>query len=104
MGLSEKQFQRVLKKKKEIKSWETLIVSNNLSWENFSKINNNLYDLNGVKPVISISRNYPFREYYTHVLGYVSQLMSKTFIKRKYKGKNLFELKVGKTGLKNFRK
>ena len=54
MELSDKQFQRILKKKKEIKSWETLIVANNLTWENFSKINNNLYDLNGVKPVISI--------------------------------------------------
>ena len=49
LELSEKQFQRILKKKKEIKSWETLIVANNLTWENFSKINNNLYDLNGVK-------------------------------------------------------
>ena len=67
LGLSEKQFQKIIKKKNEIKSWETLIVSNNLSWENFSKINNNLYDLNGVKPVISISRNYPFKENYTHV-------------------------------------
>ena len=40
LELSEKQFQKVLKKKKEIKSWETLIVANNLTWENFSKINN----------------------------------------------------------------
>ena len=100
LGLSEKQFQRVLKKKKEIKSWETLIVSNNLSWENFSKINNNLYDLNGVKPVISISRNYPFREYYTHVLGYVSQaneqdILSNENIKEKF----VQGLKVGKIGL-----
>ena len=31
--------------------------SDNLSWENFSKVNNNLYDLNGVKPIISISRS-----------------------------------------------
>ena len=100
LGLSEKQFQRVLKKKKEIKSWETLIVANNLSWENFSKINNNLYDLNGVKPVISISRNYPFKEYYTHILGYVSQaneedILSNENIKEKF----VQGLKVGKIGL-----
>ena len=100
LGLSEKQFQRVLKEKKEIKSWETLIVANNLSWENFSKINNNLYDLNGVKPVISISRNYPFKEYYTHILGYVSQaneedILSNENIKEKF----VQGLKVGKIGL-----
>ncbi len=100
LRLSEKQFQRVLKKKKEIKSWETLIVANNLTWENFSKINNNLYDLNGVKPVISISRNYPFKEYYTHILGYVSQaneqdILSNENIKEKF----VQGLKVGKIGL-----
>ena len=100
LELSEKQFQKILKKKKEIKSWETLIVANNLTWDNFSKINNNLYDLNGVKPVISISRNYPFKEYYTHVLGYVSQaneqdILSNENIKEKF----VQGLKVGKIGL-----
>ncbi len=62
LELSDAEFNKVLKKKKEIKPWETLIVSDNLSWQKFSKINNHLYDLNGVKPVISISRNYPFKE------------------------------------------
>ncbi len=73
LDLSEKQFKKILKKKNEIKPWETLIVADNLSWEKFSKINNHLYDLNGVKPVISISRDYPYKENFTHVLGYVSQ-------------------------------
>jgi penicillin-binding protein 2 len=57
LDLSDKQFKKIIKKQKEIKSWETLIVADNLSWEKFSKINNQLYDLNGVKPVVSISRN-----------------------------------------------
>ena len=100
LELSEKQFQRILKRKKEIKSWETLIVANNLSWENFSKINNNLYDLNGVKPVISISRNYPFGEYYTHVLGYVSQANEQDILlNENIKEKFVQGLKVGKIGL-----
>ena len=100
LELSEKQFQKILKRKKEIKSWETLIVANNLTWENFSKINNNLYDLNGVKPVISISRNYPFGEYYTHVLGYVSQANEDDILlNENIKEKFVQGLKVGKTGL-----
>ncbi len=100
LELSEKQFQKILKKKKEIKSWETLIIANNLTWENFSKINNNLYDLNGVKPVISISRNYPFREYYTHVLGYVSQANEQDILSNeKIKERFVQGLKVGKIGL-----
>ena len=100
LELSENQFQKILKKKKEIKSWETLIVANNLTWKNFSKINNNLYDLNGVKPVISISRSYPFKENYTHILGYVSQaneedILSNETVKEKF----VQGLKVGKIGL-----
>ena len=73
LDLSDRQFQKIIKKHKEIKSWETLIVADNLNWEKFSKINNQLYDLNGVKPIVSISRNYPYKENYTHILGYVSQ-------------------------------
>ena len=37
LNLSDKQFQKVIKKQKEIKPWETLIVADNLSWEKFSK-------------------------------------------------------------------
>ncbi len=100
LGLSEKQFQKIIKKKKEIKSWETLIVANNLTWENFSKINNNLYDLNGVKPVISISRRYPFKENYTHILGYVSQANEEDLLLNEtIKEKFVQGLKVGKIGL-----
>tara|TARA_Y100000992_G_C21272259_1_gene497631 strand:- start:1218 stop:3092 length:1875 start_codon:yes stop_codon:yes gene_type:complete len=100
LELSDKQFQKIIKRKNKIKPWETLIVADNLSWENFSKINNNLYDLNGVKPIISISRNYPFKETYTHILGYVSQanendIISNEFIKEKF----VQGLKVGKIGL-----
>jgi len=106
LELSEKQFKKILKKKNEIKPWETLIVADNLNWEKFSKINNHLYDLNGVKPVISISRDYPYKENFTHVLGYVSQanendLLTNENIKEKF----VPGLKVGKTGLeKSFEK
>ncbi len=100
LELSNKEFQKILKRKNEIKPWETLIVADNLNWENFSKINNNLYDLNGVKPIISISRNYPYKGNYTHILGYVSQanendILSSEIIKEKF----VQGLKVGKTGL-----
>jgi penicillin-binding protein 2 len=100
LDLSDRQFQRIIKKQKEIKSWETLIVADNLSWEKFSKINNQLYDLNGVKPVVSISRNYPFKENFTHVLGYVSQANENDILLNKsVKEKFVQGLKVGKTGL-----
>jgi penicillin-binding protein 2 len=100
LELSDKQFQKILKKKKEIKPWETLIVADNLSWKNFSRINNNLYDLNGVKPIISISRSYPFKENYTHILGYVSQANEKDIVSSEIIKETFVQgLKVGKTGL-----
>ena len=100
LELSDRQFSKILKKKNEIKPWETLIVSDNLSWKKFSKINNHLYDLNGVKPVISISRNYPYNENFTHILGYVSQANENDIEKNEVIKKNFVPgLKVGKVGL-----
>ena len=100
LELSDKEFKKVLKKKNQIKPWETLIISDNLSWNRFSKINNHLYDLNGVKPVISISRNYPYKENFTHVLGYVSQANEKDIESVDAIKKNFVPgLKVGKIGL-----
>ncbi len=100
LELSDKEFKKILKKKREIKPWETLIVSDNLSWQKFSKINNHLYDLNGVKPVISISRNYPYSENFTHLIGYVSQANQKDIENLDSIKKNFVPgLKVGKVGL-----
>ena len=100
LELSDREFKKILKKKNEIKPWETLIVSDNLNWKKFSKINNHLYDLNGVKPVISISRNYPFKDNFTHILGYVSQANEMDIEKNEAIKKNFVPgLKVGKVGL-----
>ena len=100
LNLSDNRFKKIVKNKNEIKPWETLVISNNLSWEDFSKINNHLYDLNGVKPVISISREYPYKEFYTHIIGYVSKankndISSNEIIKENF----VPELKIGKIGL-----
>ena len=73
LDLSDKKIKEIIKSKNKIKPWESIIVSENLTWSQFLKINNYLYDLVGVKPVMTISRNYPFDDTYTHVLGYVSQ-------------------------------
>ena len=100
LEFSEKQFKKILKKKDEIKPWETLVVADNLSWEKFSKINNHLYDLNGVKPIISISRHYPYKDNYTHILGYVSQANENDIILNEHiKEKFVPGIKVGKIGL-----
>ena len=100
LKLSDKRVEQIKKKKQQLKPWESLIISENLSWDQFLVINNYLYELIGVKPVMTISRNYPFDEIYTHVLGYVSQpnendLLSNDVIKEKF----VPGIKVGKLGL-----
>ena len=100
LNLSDKRIARINKLKAELKPWDSIIVSENLSWSQFVKINNYLYDLVGVKPVMTISRNYPFNDVYTHVLGYVSQpneqeiLENETIQERFVPG-----MKIGKLGL-----
>jgi penicillin-binding protein 2 len=94
------EFKRIIKQKNNQKSWETLIISKNLSWEQFTKVNYFLHDLVGAKPVLSVSRNYPFNENYTHVLGYVSEASENDILKNEViKNKHVPGLKVGKTGL-----
>jgi len=100
LELSEKEYTKILKKHKNQKPWETLIVSENLSWEHFSKLNLYLHELEGVKPVLSISRKYPYKENYTHVLGYVSRASASDLNENEIiKNNHVPGLRVGKLGL-----
>ena len=100
LNLSDKKISKINKLKKELKPWDSIIVSENLSWGQFVKINNYLYDLVGVKPVMTISRNYPFKEIYTHVLGYVSQPNEEEILENKMIQERFVPgMKIGKLGL-----
>ena len=100
LDLTDKKIAKILKSKNQKKPWESIIVAENLSWVQFLKINNYMHDLVGVKPVMTISRNYPFSEIYTHVLGYVSQpnendILENEIIQERF----VTGMKVGKLGL-----
>lgn len=100
LNLSDKDVDNIYKAKNNQKPWETIIISDNLSWNEFSKINYYLYDLPGLKPVITVGRNYPFNESYSHVLGYVAyasqnDLSSSDVISDRH----VPGLRVGKNGL-----
>jgi len=100
LNLSRGEYEKIINQKKKQKSWETLIVSENLSWEQFTKINYFLHDLTGAKAVLSVSRDYPFDSNYTHVLGYVSEASAKDILNNEViKQSHVPGLKVGKTGL-----
>ena len=100
LNLSDKEIENIYKSKNRQKPWETIIISDNLSWNEFSKINYYLYDLPGLKPIITVGRNYPYNESYSHVLGYVAyasknDLSSSEIINDRH----VPGLRVGKNGL-----
>ena len=100
LNLSENEYSKIIKKKAKQKSWETLIVSENLSWKQFSKLNLYLHELDGAKPVLTVSRFYPYKENYTHILGYLSKPNDFDIENNEVIKKNFVPgLKVGKTGL-----
>ena len=100
LPLSNNEFVKIIKKKNQQKPWETLIISENLTWDQFSKVNFYLHELSGAKPVLSVARSYPFKENYTHVLGYVAQASENDLLNNEnIKNKHVPGLRVGKTGL-----
>ncbi len=100
LSLSDKEFGKIIKKKKQQKPWETLIISENLTWDQFSKVNFYLHELSGAKPVLSVARSYPFEANYTHVLGYVAQASEDDLLQNEeIKNRHVPGLRVGKTGL-----
>ena len=100
LNFSDEQLATIIKKKNNQKPWQSIIVSENLSWEEFSKINFYLHELPGAKPVITLGRSYPLGKSYTHILGYVSQASPKDIANNKIiKERHVPGLRVGKSGL-----
>jgi len=98
--LDNRELKKIIIRKKKQKPWETLVISENLTWEQFTKVNYFLHDLTGAKPVLSISRNYPFADNFTHILGYVSEANASDILNSEViKNNHVPGLKIGKTGL-----
>ena len=100
LNFDNRKLVQLIKKKNKQKPWETLIISENLSWDEFSKINFYLHELAGAKPVITVGRNYPHKGSFTHILGYVAQVSENDLIESEIiRERNVPGLRVGKLGL-----
>ena len=90
----------LMKRLKKRRPWEPIIVSDNLSWPEFSRLNLFLHETQGIKPVVALARKYVADGSSTHILGYVSDISIKDL-----EGSELFReintpgLKIGKNGL-----
>tara|TARA_B100000959_G_scaffold107413_1_gene113229 strand:- start:1071 stop:2996 length:1926 start_codon:yes stop_codon:yes gene_type:complete len=100
INFNEKNKIRLIKKIKKRKPWEPIIISENLNWEDFSKLNLFLHELQGIKPVISVAREYPTEGSSSHLIGYVSDVSEKDLNNNELLRKiNVPGLKTGKNGL-----
>tara|TARA_Y100000590_G_scaffold388249_1_gene462478 strand:+ start:277 stop:2244 length:1968 start_codon:yes stop_codon:yes gene_type:complete len=102
VNLSNDEIRKIYKKKEKLKPWDTLVVSDNLSWTQFSKLNLFLHEIEGAKPVLSTSRFYPYSGDLVHIIGYVGDASIKDIERKPEIKENLVPgLKVGKSGIEN---
>tara|TARA_B100000989_G_scaffold98499_1_gene71868 strand:- start:1071 stop:3014 length:1944 start_codon:yes stop_codon:yes gene_type:complete len=102
IGLSDAELRKIYEKKQKIKPWDTIMISENLSWEKFSKLNLYLHEIEGAKPVLSTSRFYPYSNDLVHIIGYVGEASIDDIRKNKKIEENFVPgLKVGKIGIEN---
>ena len=91
---------RIIKRLKKRKRWEPIVISDNLSWSEFSRLNLFLHEMQGVKPVVALARKYFSDGSSTHIIGYVSETSVKdlenSVLLREI---NVPGLKTGKNGL-----
>jgi len=101
LNLSNEKIFFLKRKMEKQKPWEPVIVSDNLTWPEFSRINLFLHELQGVEPLVSVARIYPHTST-SHIVGYVSQASPKDLQNKKYlRDMSVAGISVGKTGLES---
>ena len=100
ISFDRKQQRKIIKRLKKRKRWEPIIISDNLSWNEFSRLNLFLHEMQGVKPVVALARKYVSDGSSSHIIGYVAD----TSVKDLERSELLREihvpgLKTGKNGL-----
>ena len=99
INLSDQKIFILKKRIAKKKIWATTIISDNLTWSEFSRLNLFLHELQGAQPVVSIARYYNDNSS-AHVVGYVSEISAKDLRNKKYLSNlNIAGVAIGKTGL-----
>ncbi|HEX4891540.1 MAG TPA: penicillin-binding protein 2 [Alphaproteobacteria bacterium] len=75
--ITEQDRARVLREIRAKRSFMPIIVAENLSWEDFARINVKSYDLAGVQPIVGETRAYPYGPLLSHLIGYVASVSEK---------------------------
>ena len=100
INFNERQKRSLLKKIKKRKPWEPVIISDNLTWSEFSRLNLFLHEIEGIKPVVTVARKYLRDGSFSHLIGYVSDVSVSDLENSEFLRKvHVPGLKTGKTGL-----
>lgn len=101
INLSEARLFLLKKQITKKNSWDTTVISDNLTWSEFSRINLFLHELQGVQPIVSVARFYKDNSS-AHAVGYVSEVSPRDLRTKKYlKNLNIQGVAIGKTGLES---
>jgi len=100
INFNARQKRNLLKKIKKRKPWEPIIISDNLTWSEFSRLNLFLHEIEGIKPVVAVARKYLRDGSFSHLIGYVSDVSVSDLENSEFLRKvHVPGLKTGKTGL-----
>lgn len=95
--INDRQRQRVMREVRRRRPFVPITLLENLTWEQFARLNVLLPDLAGVQPEVGETRHYPHGNETAHVVGYVSAVSDKELT-----GDPLLELpgfRIGKNGI-----
>ena len=100
IDFDEQKRRKIIKRLKKRKPWEPIIVSDNLTWPEFSRLNLFLSEIQGIKPVVALARKYMDKGSSSHIIGYVSDISVKDLESSSLLREiNVPGLKTGKNGL-----
>jgi len=97
--LGEHQREKILHDVRQNKSFVPVTVADNLSWDDFARVNLHLPYLPGIQPDVGETRDYPYGGDMSHVLGYVAAVSPED---QKHDEDPLLELpgfRIGKRGI-----
>ncbi|WP_339630481.1 penicillin-binding protein 2 [uncultured Sneathiella sp.] len=95
--------ERVLKDAKRKRSFVPIPVVDNLTWDQFARINVNAPDLPGIQVDVGSTRDYPYAKLFAHIVGYVGAVSEKDLQNQEYDPLlELPEFRIGKSGVEKY--
>lgn len=95
--------ERILKDVKRKRSFVPIPVVDNLSWEQFARINVNAPDLPGIQVDVGSTRDYPYGNLFAHIVGYVGAVSERDLQNQEYDPLlELPEFRIGKSGIEKY--